>query len=408
MMSKTNIKKPELLAPAGDLERLKIAFLYGADAVYLGGQSYGLRSAAKNFTSFELEMGLLYAHERGKKVYVTINSFFHDEDFEHFDDYILFLHQIKVDAVIVSDLGVLVKIHEICPEMEIHLSTQASCLNHQSALFWKKMNVTRIVLGRELGLAEGLSIAEKSGVELEMFCHGSMCMAYSGHCTISNYTAGRDSNRGGCAHSCRFEYTLNDGQEEKKSFFMNSKDMLGAAYVEDFFKYGIASMKIEGRMKGPLYVASVTKAYRELIDEYAEKGEIKADFLEERIHLLTGFVHRDYFDGNLSQRAKSDSVYEKNSSSEQESNPVLGLVAEGNNENDKRFLLEVKGKFSVGDDIYLVNSKGRDISSSIEKIEDCYGNTIEITKPSTLVYISLSEKKTNLVMPLMVARRGAS
>ena len=198
---------PELLAPAGSLEKLKVAVSYGANAVYLGGQKFGLRSAAENFTIEELEEGVAFAHERNAQVYVVLNSFFHDKDFDTLDEFIKELERLKVDALIVSDPGVISHISKNS-NLEIHLSTQASCLNVESAKMWKRLGVTRVVLGREVTVAEAGKIKRESGLEVEMFVHGSMCMAYSGNCVISNYTQGRDSNRGGCAHSCRFDYKL--------------------------------------------------------------------------------------------------------------------------------------------------------------------------------------------------------
>ena len=218
---------PELLSPAGSLEKLKVSISYGADAVYCGGQKFGLRSAADNLTYQELEEGVNFAHEKNAKVFVVLNSFLHDQDLEELPSFVRFLEEVGVDAVIVSDLGVVRTVRSVS-KIPIHLSTQASCLNIQSALFWKKMGVQRIVLGREVSLEEASQIKKETGLEIELFIHGSMCMAYSGNCVISNYTSGRDSNRGGCAHSCRFEYTL-EGKEdsgnkkELKSFFMSSK-----------------------------------------------------------------------------------------------------------------------------------------------------------------------------------------
>ena len=214
---------PELLSPAGNLEKLKIAINYGADAVYLGLQKFGLRSAAENFNLSELNEGVQYAHQRNAKVFVVLNAYLHDKELEELPAYLKEMEAAGVDAVIVSDLGVVkcVLNHSSIP---VHLSTQASCLNYRSAKLWKDMGAERIVLGREISLEQAAKIKEKVDIELEMFIHGSMCMAYSGNCVISNYTQGRDSNRGGCAHSCRFEYSLEipteNGIEKTNSFFM--------------------------------------------------------------------------------------------------------------------------------------------------------------------------------------------
>ena len=223
---------PELLAPAGSLEKLKVASLYGADAVYLGGQKFGLRAASDNFTFSELIEGVEFAHSNGTLVYVVLNGFLHDQDIEDLGEFVSFLEEIKVDAVICSDLGVVEFVSQNS-NLTIHLSTQASCLNSYSGKLWKKMGVKRLILGRECSIEDGAKIKKETGLEVEMFIHGAMCMAYSGNCVISNYTAGRDSNRGGCAHSCRFEYSLDVSKydtkstEGKKSFFMSSKDLNG-------------------------------------------------------------------------------------------------------------------------------------------------------------------------------------
>ena len=207
---------PELLAPAGNLEKLKIAVLYGADAVYLAGPCFGLRAGTDNFSDEEMEEGVAFAHQRGVKVYVTLNSFPHDEELLNLPDYVKFLESCGVDAVIVSDAGML-SVAQRHSNLAIHLSTQASCLNSQAAVLWKNLGVKRIVLGRELSIDQARVIRERAGIEVEMFIHGSMCMAYSGNCIISNYTLGRDSNRGGCAQSCRFSYSIREIKKEQRA-----------------------------------------------------------------------------------------------------------------------------------------------------------------------------------------------
>jgi putative protease len=235
---------PELLSPAGSLEKLKVAVLYGANAVYLGGQKFGLRQASDNFTTEELIEGVEFAHSRGSLVYVVLNSFLHDKDLSELPEFLSLLSELKVDAVIVSDLGVIetVKKHS---NLVIHLSTQASCLNTEAAKLWKSMGVQRIVLGREVTIKEACEIKKATGLEIEMFVHGSMCMAYSGNCVISNYTQGRDSNRGGCAHSCRFEYSIEfdkQNNEAMKAYFMSSKDLEGIRLLPEFIAAGIDSL----------------------------------------------------------------------------------------------------------------------------------------------------------------------
>ena len=232
--------KPELLAPAKNLERLKVAIAYGADAVYLGGQKYGLRTRADNFTDYDLEIGVAFAHQHDAKVYVTLNAFLHDADFEGLEKYCQFLESIGVDAVIVSDLGVLRVVQH--SNLNIHLSTQASCLNSYAARLWKEMGVKRLIVGRELSIAEA-GLIRRSGIDVEMFAHGAMCMAYSGHCTISNFTAGRDSNRGGCIQSCRLPYHLQSKNPRPLmgEDFVSSKEM----YTPRHFRDGACSGEIE-------------------------------------------------------------------------------------------------------------------------------------------------------------------
>ena len=262
---------PELLAPAGSLEKLKTAVLYGADAVYFAGQEFGLRAAADNFTLDEIREGVEFAHSRGAKTYVVLNGFLHDSDLENLPAFVRFLKDVGVDAVIVSDPGVAMVVREHGP-IPLHVSTQASVMNTYGALAWKELGAVRVVLGREVSIREAGRIQREAGIEIELFVHGAMCMAYSGHCVISNFTQGRDSNRGGCAHSCRFSYDVKfeSGQHES-SFVMSSKDLEGLMALPQFVEEGIVSLKIEGRMKGPLYAATTTRVYRAALDYYREQ-----------------------------------------------------------------------------------------------------------------------------------------
>lgn len=243
----------ELLAPAGNFEKLRVALLYGADAVYCAGLEFGLRSGADNFSDHELTQAVAYVHERGRKIYVTLNAFLHDNDLVRLPEFVRFLEDITVDAVIVSDLGVMsvIQKHSRIP---IHLSTQASCLNSWSARFWKQMGATRVILGREVSIAEAESIGREVGIEVELFIHGAMCSAYSGHCVISNYTAGRDSNRGGCVQSCRMPYEVVSNNEVVNlqtpvpaQTLLSSKDLRGLRLLPKFLESGIASAKKIGR-----------------------------------------------------------------------------------------------------------------------------------------------------------------
>lgn len=399
---KMTTKRPEVLAPAGGLSKLKVAVNYGADAVYVGGQKFGLRAASENFTNSELKEGVDYAHAKNCKVYVVLNSFFHDLDFEGISPFLQFLEDIKVDAVIVSDLGVVDYIHHNFKSLIIHLSTQASCLNSYSALFWKSRGVKRIVLGREVTLAEAKLIKEKVQIEIEMFIHGSMCMSYSGHCVISNYTQGRDSNRGGCAHSCRFEYQLKDPELESGSstYFMSSKDLQGVSLIPHFFDAGIDSVKIEGRMKGPLYAATTAKIYREAMEKYQQhlqnNESISEYFWSDFEHELSKFSHRDYTTGSLIEKASEESIYNKRES-EDKSYDAIGTVLEV--VDGQYLLVEVRNKFSAGETLEIIPFKGKSEKIFLQKIYNASGVVINCTRPGTLVripYISCARPYTIL------------
>ncbi|MBF0277900.1 MAG: U32 family peptidase [SAR324 cluster bacterium] len=309
---------PELLAPAGNLEKLKIAVLYGANAVYLAGPRYSLRAGTDNFSNVELEQGIAFAHQNGAKVYVTLNAFLHDQEFLELPEYIQFLEACGVDAVIVSDLGVIaaVRQHSALP---VHLSTQASCLNHYSAQLWKNLGVTRIVLGREISIEEAQKIRENAGIEVELFVHGAMCMAYSGNCTISNYTLARDSNRGGCAQSCRFDYSVWGSARQREAGvrpqfeginFMSSKDLRGMELIPQFIDAQITSLKIEGRMKSNLYVATTVQAYAKALQACRTASSSIQKTLSTLSKELEKIPNRQYTEASLLKPAGPDSIYD--------------------------------------------------------------------------------------------------
>jgi putative protease len=375
---------PELLSPAGNLEKLKVAVLYGADAVYVGGQKFGLRSAADNFTSDELVEGVSSAHSRDSKVFVVLNSFFHDGDLEELPPFIKLLDDLNVDAVIVSDLGVVKEVSKLS-NIPIHLSTQASCLNSSAAKFWKEMGVSRIVLGREVSLKEAAEIKKATDLEVEMFIHGSMCMAYSGNCVISNYTSGRDSNRGGCAHSCRFEYSLEDSSKQKKNtYFMSSKDLEGVKALPDFIEAGIDSLKVEGRMKGHHYAGTISKVYSEALSFFEREGHFLSDDLVNWEKELGKVTHRDYHTGSFYGPAGSDSVYSEREHDEQQYN-VVGIVLEVIEE--QFLLIEVRGHFSPGDHLEIIPFKGNSVDFTLSRVDRVDGEACEKTAPGTLVKI---------------------
>lgn len=289
--------RPELLAPAGNLHKLKLAFYYGADAVYVGGKSFSLRTFADNFTDEELAEGIAYAHARGKKVYVAVNIFARNADFERLTEYFRTLERLGADAVLISDLGVFRACRKAAPDLPIHISTQANTTNSQSAAMWKELGASRVVLARELSMEEIAKIHEENhGLELEAFIHGAMCISYSGRCLLSDYLDGRSSNRGACVQACRYRYEIrtheckNDGwtevqEDEKGTYFLNSKDLNMSAHLKELEDAGICSFKIEGRMKSEYYLATVVNAYRRILDG----GDVQA--LQEE---LSCAAHRDY------------------------------------------------------------------------------------------------------------------
>lgn len=379
----TIYRTPEILAPAGSLDKLKVAVLYGANAVYVGGQKFGLRTAADNFTPEELILGLKFAHDRRVQVYVVLNSFLHDKDLTELPEFVKFLTEIGADAVIVSDLGVVKTVREHS-SIPIHISTQASTLNLEAAKLWKKMGATRIVVGRELSIKEAGKIRREAGIEIEMFIHGSMCMAYSGHCVISNFTQGRDSNRGGCAHSCRFEYSLDlglDTEEKKKAFFMSSKDLEGLRVLPEFIEEGIDSLKIEGRMKSHLYAGTMSKIYSEALTFYANHGHFLSDDLLRWEQELAKVSHRDYTQASLVNPAGADSIFNERENAETtwhmvgsviEASPKAGIV------------MEVRNAFNQGDQLEILTFEGLHIAVTANEIMDIAMKPVTRTRPSTL------------------------
>lgn len=267
-------KKVELLAPAGNLEKLKFAFLYGADACYIGGRNYSLRANAKNFSIEEIQEAVKYAHNLNKKVYVTVNIVFHNEDIKGIKEYLIALSEAKVDAIIVSDPLIIDIINDNNINLKVHISTQASTLNYEAVSFWKSQGVERVVLAREMSKNEIKEIIDKTGMEIETFVHGAMCSSYSGRCVLSNYFTKRDANRGGCAQICRWEFPLYDKNnnmiESETKFTASSKDLMMLTKVKEMVEIGIVSLKVEGRMRSNYYVATVINTYRNLIDDYYE------------------------------------------------------------------------------------------------------------------------------------------
>lgn len=406
------MRKPELLVPAGSLEVLKVAVMYGADAVYIGGDAFGLRAKAKNFSMEEIREGISFAHAQGVKVYITANILAHNEDLSGVRDYFEELKAIGPDALIISDPGVFSIAKEVCPETDIHISTQANNTNYGTYRFWYKQGAKRVVSARELSLDEIREIRERipEDMEIETFVHGAMCISYSGRCLLSNYLAGRDANRGACTHPCRWKYALMEEtrpgeylpvfENERGTFILNSKDLCMIGYIPELIGAGIDSFKIEGRMKAPLYVACVTRAYRLAIDDYGRDPALYRKNLawyEEEIGKCTirGFT-TGFFFGKPGEDAQ---IYE-NSTYHTES-VYLGLV--GETRSDGFFCLEQKNKFSVGELVEIMKPDGRNIPAKVEQITDEAGaEQADAPHARQKLRVKLSEKPE----PLDLLRRA--
>ena len=383
-----NEKKVELLAPAGDLERLKVAILYGADAVYLGGNAFGLRAKAKNFTIEEMSEGVEFAHSHNAKVYVTCNIFAHNSDInnEKLINYLKELEMINVDGVIVADPGVFSIVRETVPNMEVHVSTQANTTNYQTAKFWKSLGATRVVMAREMSFKEIKALSDNvEDIEIEAFVHGAMCMAYSGRCLLSNYFTNRDANRGACAQSCRWKYKIVEEtrpgeyypieEDERGTYIFNSKDLCMIQYIPELIESGVYSFKIEGRVKTSYYVGSVIKAYREAIDDYLKDPalyESKKDYYLEEVKKSS---YRGYTTGFFFDKPNEESqVYTSNSYVR--TYDFIGLVKEYDKETGFA-IIEQRNKFVVGEEIEFLTTKGKNFTQKVVEMYDMDGNRLE-------------------------------
>ena len=371
-------RKIELLIPAGSMEGLKTAIHYGADAVYMGGEAFGLRANAKNFTIESMKEAVSYAHERGVKVYVTANILAHNEDLLPMRDYFMELKAVGMDAVLVADPGAFMLAREIMPEVELHISTQANNTNYETFLFWWKLGAKRVVCARELSLQEIREIREHipEEMEIEAFVHGAMCMSYSGRCLLSSFFTGRDANQGACTHPCRWKYSLMEEkrpgedypvfENDRGTYIFNSKDLNMISHIPDLIEAGIDSLKIEGRMKTELYVATVTRTYKMAIRDYLEdpkKYEANIPFYEEEIRKCT---YREYSTGFYYRKPiEEDQIYGNNSYSAGAT--YLGTVE--NVEGEYAFLIQ-KNKFSVGEEIAIMRPGERDIFTKVLSMED--------------------------------------
>lgn len=371
------MNKPELLAPAGDLEKLKMAILYGADAVYLGGEHFGLRALAKNFTLEEMEEGVKFAHLKEKKVYITLNIIPHNEDLEGLEEYLITIDKMGVDAVIVADTGVFSIVKKTIPGMEIHLSTQSNTTNYASANFWYENGVKRVVTAREMSLKEIRELKDKTpeDLDIESFVHGAMCISYSGRCLLSNYMTGRDANRGSCAQSCRWKYYIVEEkrpgeyfpivEDDKGTYIFNSKDLCMIGNVGDLVEAGITSFKIEGRMKSPYYIATVIRSYRLAIDEYFENKETE----ESKEYLLSEIKkssYRDFTTGfYYSKPDENDQLYA--STSYIRVYEFTALVLDYDSET-KIATIEQRNRFFKGDELEVFGPEKEFFKFNIEEI----------------------------------------
>lgn len=404
-------KKIELLAPAGDLEKLKFALHYGADAVYIGGQTFGLRASAKNFSFEEMQAGVAYAHARGKKIYLTLNIIPHNEDLVELEAYLEEIGKIPFDALILSDPGTLMMVKEKLPHYEVHLSTQANNTNFMSAKFWHAQGVSRVILARELSfkeISETIANAPED-LEFEAFIHGAMCISYSGRCLLSNYMADRDANRGDCAQACRWKYRL---VEEKRpneyypvvetdqgTFFFNSKDLCMIGYIPELIQSGLVSLKIEGRMKSIYYVANIVRVYRQAIDRYYADPQNYV-FDPEDLKEIQKASHREFTTGFFFQKPdQKDQLY--HNSSYVRGYDFLGVVLDYDPET-KMATLEQRNRMLLGEEIEVMRQSGGDYRQTIALMLNEQGEPIESAPHAQMI---LKMKMDQLVQPMDLIRR---
>ena len=385
-----NNMKIELLAPAGSFEKMQFAFLYGADAVYFGGKDYSLRANAKNFSLTEIKEAVEYAHNLNKRVYVTVNIVFHNEDLKGLKEYLEYLSEIRVDAIITSDVAVMNLINKNNINLEIHVSTQASVLNYETALFYKNLGATRIVLAREASADNIKRIKDETGLELECFMHGAMCTSISGRCVLSNYCTNRDSNRGGCAQICRWTFNyLKDGEKlTEEPFSMTPKDLNMVSNIKKMIELGVNSFKIEGRMRSIYYVSTVILTYRRLIDKILNNTLTKEDE-EYALKVLNRVANRDsapQFFNSLPDQYDQYYLGREELSNQD----FLGLVIDFDNDYT---IVEERNYFGVGDTVEIFGPSHETITYKIDSMWDIEGNSIEIARhPKMKVKLKLPFK----------------
>lgn len=383
------MRKIELLAPAGNLEKVKWAFMYGADAVYLGGRDFSLRANAQNLSIDEIKEACDYAHSLNKKIYVTVNIVFHNEDFSNIEEYLKDLYRIKVDAVIVSDVSVISLIKDIVPNLEIHISTQQNTLNYETCNFFYEEGAKRVVLGRETSKKDMLSILKNSNIDIEIFIQGAMCVSYSGRCVLSNYFTNRDSNRGGCSQICRWNFDLFDEFKNKISsdedFAITVKDLTLIPYIGEIIDMGITSLKIEGRMRSVYYIATVLSVYRKVIDEYYKYGKIKD--IDKYNYEIFRCANRDSVPQFYLEKPGVNEQY-YSSRIEESNKDFLGIVLDYDSLN-KEIILEQRNYFKKGDEITIFGPNIEEFNLKVEYIKDIDGNIIDVARhPKEIVRIN--------------------
>lgn len=394
-------RKTELLVPASSLEVLKVAVVFGADAVYIGGEVFGLRAKAKNFSLEEMKEGIDFAHEHGVKVYVTANILAHNSDLEGVREYFKELKKIKPDALIIADPAIFMIAKEICPEIDRHISTQANNTNYGTYQFWYSQGASRVVSARELSLQEIKEIRANipDDLEIETFIHGAMCISYSGRCLLSNYFTGRDANQGACTHPCRWKYSVVEEkrpgeylpvyENERGTYIFNSKDLCMIEHIPEILDAGIDSLKIEGRMKTALYVATVARTYRKAIDDYNKSPELYKQNMPWYLDQISNCTYRQFTTGFFFGKPTEEAqIYDNNTYVKEYI--YLGIVGEQNEEGLYR--IEQRNKFSVGETIEVMKPNGDNIVVTVKRILDEEGHEMESAPhPKQVLYLDLGQ-----------------
>ncbi len=394
-------RHPELLIPASSLEVLKTAVMFGADAVYIGGEAFGLRAKAKNFSMEDMWEGIAFAHEHDVKVYVTANILAHNDDLEGVREYFQELKEIKPDALIIADPAIFEIAGEICPEIERHISTQANNTNYGTFNFWHKLGATRVVTARELSLEEIREIRANipDDLEIETFVHGAMCISYSGRCLLSNFMVGRDANRGACTHPCRWKYSIVEEtrpgevmpvfENERGTYIFNSKDLCMIEHIPELLESGIDSLKIEGRMKTALYVATVARTYRKAIDDYQKDPKLYEENMPWYLEQISNCTYRQFTTGFFFGKPdETTQIYDSNTYVKEYT--YLGIIGE---EKEGTYRIEQRNKFSVGETIEVMKPNGENVEVTVKRILTEDGEEQESAPhPKQVLYVDLGIK----------------